>query len=509
MTAVLSSSSSSPSTSPQPQQPSSPAPSNVPPLGQTPTSNPRRTVTQRPQSFAQQSRMSTYSINSAPSHNASRPISHIFPIFHSSLPCAQVRDFAYSINTPLHFGPPAESSRATSGGSTPVSEFYRRLSDPNVPSWAGSSSTGGSAYQYPGEVPPFLMADQGPPYSEDEDLQSPVVQSSRNRKNKSTAAHLSGGSKRRAGPSERGSHLAMAPNGVRDRGLYTGTRADGSEIYYFDSAPEQVANGPGGEFVTYPPNQPRRSLMATDDGRRDSHFAAILPSRSYVSQNGVQDPVDDSDSDLSDLSSPPANLEDNSRISRDYQFSIASPDEEMHGKAVALFDFTRENENELPLTEGQVIWVSYRHGQGWLVAEDPKTRESGLVPEEYVRLLRDIEGGWGGLAAAEGEEGVVSPISARDASTPTQPNHPDSSDSDSRPDSNGQIHRPPVVSSFSTSSRDLDPYPQHLLSSEKPGQPPQVVHYHNQRAGSQANTPTQASASSEAFLGRRGSEDSR
>ena len=353
------------------------------------------------------------------------------------------------------------------------------------------------------------MADHGPPYSEDEDLQSPVVKSSRNRKNKSTAAHLSSGSKRRAGPSERGSHLAMAQNGVQDRGLYTGTRSDGSEIYYFDSAPEQIANGPGGEFVTYPPSQSRRSLMATgEDGRRDSHFAAILPSRSYVSHNGTQDPVDDSDSDISDLASPPPHLEDDSRMSRDYQFSIASPDEEMHGKAVALFDFTRENENELPLTEGQVIWVSYRHGQGWLVAEDPKTRESGLVPEEYVRLLRDIEGGWGGLAAAD-EEGMMSPVSVRDPSTPTQPNHPDSSDSDSRPDSNGQNHRPPVVSSFSTSSKDLDPYPPHLLTSEKPGQPPLVTHYQGQRGGSQANTPTQASAGSEAFSRRRGSEDSR
>ena len=66
-----------------------------------------------------------------------------------------------------------------------------------------------------------------------------------------------------------------------------------------------------------------------------------------------------------------------SRFSRDYQFTIASPAEEMHGKAVALFDFVQENENELPLVEGQVVWVSYRHGMGWLVAEDPKT---GTLP---------------------------------------------------------------------------------------------------------------------------------
>ena len=62
----------------------------------------------------------------------------------------------------------------------------------------------------------------------------------------------------------------------------------------------------------------------------------------------------------------------------------------MHGKAIALFDFQRENENELPLVEGQVILVSYRHGQGWLVAQNPISGESGLVPEEYVRLLREL-----------------------------------------------------------------------------------------------------------------------
>jgi hypothetical protein len=73
------------------------------------------------------------------------------------------------------------------------------------------------------------------------------------------------------------------------------------------------------------------------------------------------------------------------------KFTIASPDEEMHGKAVALFDFQPENDNELRLVEGQIVWVSYRHGQGWLVAMDPKTHDSGLVPEEYVRLLRDIQ----------------------------------------------------------------------------------------------------------------------
>lgn len=74
-----------------------------------------------------------------------------------------------------------------------------------------------------------------------------------------------------------------------------------------------------------------------------------------------------------------------------FEFSIASSDE-IHGKAIALFDFIPENDNEVGLKEGQIIWISYRHGQGWLVAEDSKTGETGLVPEEYVQLVNnDIE----------------------------------------------------------------------------------------------------------------------
>ncbi|ODV71938.1 adaptor protein NBP2, partial [Cyberlindnera jadinii NRRL Y-1542] len=54
--------------------------------------------------------------------------------------------------------------------------------------------------------------------------------------------------------------------------------------------------------------------------------------------------------------------------------------------AVALFDFTPENDNEIGLTMGQIVWINYRYGQGWLVAEDDQG-EIGLVPEEYVQLL--------------------------------------------------------------------------------------------------------------------------
>ncbi|ODQ65571.1 Sh3 domain of Nbp2, partial [Nadsonia fulvescens var. elongata DSM 6958] len=53
-------------------------------------------------------------------------------------------------------------------------------------------------------------------------------------------------------------------------------------------------------------------------------------------------------------------------------------------RAIALFDFEPENDNEYRLTAGHMVWISYRHGQGWLVAEDAITGDTGLVPEEYV-----------------------------------------------------------------------------------------------------------------------------
>ena len=165
----------------------------------------------------------------------------------------------------------------------------------------------------------------------------------------------------------------------------------------------------------------------------------------------------------------------------------------MHGKAVALFDFARENENELPLIEGQVIWVSYRHGQGWLVAEDPKTRESGLVPEEYVRLFRDIEGGWSSLSG----ELDAAQVSGEEASPDEPGGTPTGEENDGertittgiggvgagdKEKEKEKEKSKVIVSSFSTSSQDLNPYPHPLLGTQTGQPPPQVVHYGSQNA---------------------------
>ncbi|ORY70188.1 uncharacterized protein BCR38DRAFT_101612 [Pseudomassariella vexata] len=441
-------------------------------------------------SHASKNRLSQYSTGSIPSR--SRPPSQLFPIFHSSLTYTFVRDFAYSPMHPMHYGPPPEPSGPPSGITTPASES-RRSSDP-LASWEsklGWDWTSDGGLGKGSDLAPIHFGD-GPPWSEDEDLQSPVV-SSRHRKHKSSSASL--GHKPRESREERpvqdGSSLLNPDNYDGEQGYFVGASGDGSERYYMSQGGE--ANGPGGEYVTYPADHSRRSTQVP-------YQVVEQRPRQYVDHDAGYK----SGSDISSAASSPGFREyDQSRYSRDYQFTITSPDEEMHGKAVALFDFERENENELPLVEGQIIWVSYRHGQGWLVAEDPKTEESGLVPEEYVRLLRDIEGGMNSLTGHVTE----GPGTPNDVGTPTQaePVGPYShapTPSNASGISNG--YHQPVVSTFSTSSKDLDPYPQHLLAQS--GQaPPQVVHYHGQRGGSQANTPT-AQHSFEG-IGRRGSQD--
>lgn len=502
MAAVLSPTS-SPATSPPPASSPSSNP-NHPPLPPLVTSPPnqKKSGLARPASHASKNRLSQYSNTSA---MRSRPPSHVFPVFHSSLPYTFVRDFAYGVSHPMHYGPPPESSQPPSGQSTPISESHN-FSDPPT-SWDSRNTWSQGqweplAFNRGEQLAPIHFGD-GPPWSEDEDLQSPVVVSSRHKKHKSSGNldTESGRGRGRGRDEVRRTSLLSQTNYQQDRGFFAGSENDGSETYYVNQGDE--ANGPGGEFVTYPPEQSRHSMLAAYNapGQRDSHFAATLPTRSFTESDLSQDYRSDGDAS-STASSPGLVRREESRYSRDYQFTIASPDEEMHGKAVALFDFERENENELPLVEGQVIWVSYRHGQGWLVAEDPKTRESGLVPEEYVRLLRDIQGGLNSLTAEV--DTITSPVV--ESGTPTQAEHSQSFGHTPTTSNGSNGYQQPIVSTFSTSSKDLRPYPQHLLGTQAGQAPPQVVHYHGQRGGSQANTPTFAS-SQENALGRRGSED--
>ncbi|KAJ5037419.1 uncharacterized protein L3040_007594 [Drepanopeziza brunnea f. sp. 'multigermtubi'] len=484
----------SPPESPSPPVLSPSSNPNHPPLPPIMTSPPpRRSNLQQPTSHASKNRLSQYSNNSVPSRT--RSLSHIFPAFHSSLPYTNVRDFAYPVLHPMHYGPPLELSQPASGLSTPASE--KRFSDPPT-SWDNRGSWVPGAWTSEGllkgeQLAPIHFGD-GPPWSEDEDLQSPVVVSSRHRKHKSSSSALVGSQTRGRGRSrredgERTTSMLSQENHEQDSELFDGRDADDSERYYANEGSEAYGPGGEGEAASYPSEQVRHSNLAPYNvpGQRDSHFAGTLPSRSYTDETG-REYRSESDASSS-ASSPGLKRHDESRYSRDYQFTIASPDEEMHGKAVALFDFERENENELPLVEGQVIWVSYRHGQGWLVAEDPKTQESGLVPEEYVRLLRDIQGGLNSLTGQVTDQ-LLSPL---DTGTPTQAEHSQTFGHSTTGSNGSNGYQQPIVSTFSTSSKDLHPYPQHLLGTSAGQPPPQVIHYHGQRGGSTANTPTVSS----------------
>lgn len=412
--------------SPPAMSPPMAASSSQPSLPPLITSNPRRRPSsQRPTSWVSQ-RMSSYSSQSKASHQQnSRPASYVFPAFHSSLPYTLVRDFAYPSTHPSHYGPPPTQSGLTTPGSD-----ARRLSDPVVASWEDSRSYWSATPPWMGETSqsfgsrdqlPAMAFNDGPPYSEDEDLHSPVVTSSRHRKQRSGEDR--GRSPGAAGP---------------DRGVVV--TAEGR---YTEDGEPGLADGPGGVIENYPSNIPRQPE------HRDSNFAKPLQ-RDRLLPAGQDQILEDDDSDIGG----------DGRFSRDYSFTIADPDEEMHGKAVALFDFESEHQNELPLREGQIILVSYRHGQGWLVAEDPRTGESGLVPEEFVRLVRDIEGGLNGLNSVsideENGDTTESPtFNETDTPTPMAAEFPSNV---SKSNQTSDKHKP-IQSSFSTSSKDLDPYP--------------------------------------------------
>ncbi|RMZ77132.1 hypothetical protein DV737_g4472, partial [Chaetothyriales sp. CBS 132003] len=400
-----------PAVSPPPLHPSASSHASLPPLL---TGNPglRHSSSQRPASWTAR-RLSSYSAASKASRqHESRPASYVFPVVHSSLEYCLVRDFAYAAAHPMHYGGPPPSDT-----STPVSES-RRLSDPVVANWEDSRRSWSATPPWMADdqqandrdqLPAMSFSDGGPPYSEDEDLHSPIVTTSK-KKDRSQAGVERGRSPGAAGP---------------DRGRLV-------------DSDEQ--DGPGGAIENYPRRYPAQPQ------HRDSNFAKPL--------NRGQSPREFADQIFEDDVSE----EDAARYSKDYSFTIASPDEEMHGKAVALFDFESEHPNELALKEGQIILVSYRHGQGWLVAEDPRTGESGLVPEEFVRLVRDIEGGLNGLNAMtldDHGDGALSPVSIDpgSASTPTQgqqefPHH--------APKLSGEKH-PPVQSTFSTRRADFLP----------------------------------------------------
>ncbi|KAJ1958771.1 HOG (high osmolarity glycerol) pathway protein [Linderina pennispora] len=55
------------------------------------------------------------------------------------------------------------------------------------------------------------------------------------------------------------------------------------------------------------------------------------------------------------------------------------------GKAKALYDFEAENPTELAFEENDMLFISYKQCDGWLVGY--KGNQVGLIPENYVEFI--------------------------------------------------------------------------------------------------------------------------
>lgn len=67
--------------------------------------------------------------------------------------------------------------------------------------------------------------------------------------------------------------------------------------------------------------------------------------------------------------------------------AIAPLREDVNKAAIAMVNSGRIRENELLLDQGQLFWIHQKHEQGWLLAQNPRTNEIGLVPERFVQLI--------------------------------------------------------------------------------------------------------------------------
>lgn len=297
------------------------------------------------------------------SQSRSRPTSAVFPLFHTSLTYALVRDFAYPAFHPLHYGPPPDDS--SSGRSTPASNYNssydstRRLSDP-PPNWDGSSR-GWSAGPWGGDGG-ALYADPSSDDATGDQLPSTSF-GSPDSDDDGTGGDISG---------------KLTKNHRKSKSLYTdelqrGRRKSKGRSARSKPQPQQPGLNAAGLFTS--------GAGSGDDPLPDTSYISASPS---ATSPDLHPPFSDSSPHASELSVQ----------TEEHRPTSTSLDESFAGPSLALYTFTPENANELALREGQIIQVGYRHGQGWLVAMDLETGEQGLVPEEYVRLLEDIEG-WG------------------------------------------------------------------------------------------------------------------
>lgn len=154
--------------------------------------------------------------------------------------------------------------------------------------------------------------------------------------------------------------------------------SNGSKSKQFDQSPEDAE-----DYETQQDKEPDRGEDTSEGyiSTKDYAYDQSNPLHYGYLQNAEDYYDDDEEDEVND-----EELDQNKR-----QSIILPKDYLINQLAVALYDFEPENDNELGLREGDVVFISYRHGQGWLVAENQERTKTGLVPEDFVTYLDDSE----------------------------------------------------------------------------------------------------------------------
>lgn len=304
-------------------------------------------------------------------------LSHPRPLFFDTI----TRDFAYDPSHYLHHGPSDDDDDGGSGH-MPALEPHRSHSQARRSSDCGESSTVNTGINSGAHWTPGIWGGDGAIYEDMSPLPSTSFrtpseersswnrqQNQQHRKSRSYADVYS---------YERG---RRRENSASKRGSFHGGGNDGAG--YSDPAGREALRASRGMEPTGEDLLDDMYALSMRP-RRDSHVAQqTLPSRSYHEDHRVA--TADMDSDL------PLDHEDTQEDHSPQRESLGPEDEELFaGPSLALYDFEPENDNELRIREKEIIMVSYRHGQGWLVAQNA-AGDAGLVPEAYVRLLSEME----------------------------------------------------------------------------------------------------------------------
>lgn len=124
-----------------------------------------------------------------------------------------------------------------------------------------------------------------------------------------------------------------------------------------------------------------RSSTDTSKLQRQLYCATAVTTEDSIASPDSADQVSDS--------SPDVNVVEWSFTGEDCAINgqgVYSNDHEINDGAIALADYFPRHGNELRLHQGQMVWIHHKRGQGWLVAQNLRTREIGLVPDNLVQL---------------------------------------------------------------------------------------------------------------------------